>query len=191
MKAVSFEEIAAANYNTLLRLAVQHTGNRSEAEDIVQETFLKLLESRREFADEGHAKGYLIRSVINRCRDYHKSARRRYNIALSEAEENRLPADSGGFADDLTQTVLDAVQTLRPEYRDVVYLYYYEEYTIREIAALLHRSSNTVSTWLTRARKQLREVLNDEQDGLQERHAADFRRQGGDPYESKTNAGAV
>lgn len=191
MKAISFEEIVTANYNTLLRLAAQHTGNRTEAEDIVQEIFLKILESRRQFSDAGHAKAYLIRCVINRCHDYNKSARRRNSIALSEAEENRLPADSGGFTDELTRSVLEAVQTLRPEYRDVIYLYYYEEYTIREIAAILHKSSNTVSTWLNRARKQLREVLNDEQGDIQEGHAADFRRQGGDPYESKANAGAV
>lgn len=191
MEAIPFETIVTANYNTLLRLAVQHTGNRTEAEDIVQETFLKLLESRKQFTDAGHAKAYLIRSVINRCKDWYKSARHRCNIALSETEENRLPADDGGFGNALTQQVLEAVQMLRPEYRDVIYLYYYEEYSIREIAALLHKSSNTVSSWLTRARKQLREVLNDEQDDLQEGYAADFRREGGDPYESKANAGAV
>ena len=114
-----------ANYNTLLRIAVQHTGNLPEAEDIVQETFLRLLESGRKFRNPEHAKAFLIRSAVNRCLDYLKSARHRQNIALTDAAENMLPADSGGFGNAETEAVLDAVGRLRPEYRNVIYLYYY------------------------------------------------------------------
>jgi RNA polymerase sigma-70 factor (ECF subfamily) len=191
MEQISFEELVAAHYNTLLRIAVQHTGNRAEAEDIVQDTFLKLLETGKHFRDHEHAKAFLIRSAVNRCFDYLKSARRTRNIALTDAEENALPPDSGGFRSEETLAVLEAMRSLRPEYRNVIYLYYYEEYSIKEIAAILRKSSNTVSSWLTRAKKQLREVLNDEQDDVSEGHAADFRRKGGDSHESKANAGAV
>ncbi len=164
-----------ANYNTLLRIAVQHTGNRPEAEDIVQETFLKLLESGRKFRDPAHAKAFLIRAAVNRCLDYLKSARHQRNIALTDAEEYTL-ASCGGIGDDDTKAVLAAVGRLRPEYRNVIYLYYYEEYSIREIAAILHKSSNTVSSWLTRARKQLKEVLQNEEYSLSERNETDFGR---------------
>ncbi len=180
-----------ANYNTLLRIAVQHTGNRPEAEDIVQETFLRLLESGRKFRNPEHAKAFLIRSTVNRCLDYLKSARHRQNIALTDAAENMLPADNGGLCNTETQAVLDAVGRLRPEYRNVIYLYYYEEYSIKEIAAILRKSSNTVSSWLTRARQQLKEVLQDEEFSLSERHDADFRRQRGDSHESKANASKI
>jgi RNA polymerase sigma-70 factor (ECF subfamily) len=191
MEAISFEELMTTHYNTILRIAVQHTGNLAEAEDIVQDTFLKLLESGRQFRDHDHAKAFLIRSAVNRCFDYLKSARRTRNIALTEAEENSLPPDSGGFRDEETLAVLDAMQQLRPEYRNVIYLYFYEEYSIREIAAILRKSSNTVSSWLTRAKKQLKEVLEHEQDNLPEGHAAIQHRGGGDSYEGKADSGAV
>lgn len=191
MEQLSFESLVTAHYNTLLRIAVQHTGSRTEAEDIVQDTFLKLLESGRQFTEQEQAKAFLIRSAVNRCFDYLKSARHKKHIALTDAAENALPPDSGGFRSEETLAVLEAVRALKPEYRNVIYLYYYEEYSIREIAAILHKSSNTVSSWLTRARKQLREVLKDEQDDLSESHDADFRRRGGDSYEGKANTGAV
>ena len=151
-----------AHYNTLLRIAVQHTGNRPEAEDIVQETFLRLLESGKQFTDGEHAKAFLIRAVINRSRDYLKSARHRQNIPLTDAAAAGIPAEGEGIPGGEVRAVLDAVRRLRPEYRDVIYLYYYEEYTIKEIAEILRKSSNTVSSWLTRAKKQLKEVLGDE-----------------------------
>lgn len=191
MNRISFEELVTTHYNMLLRIAIQHTGNRAEAEDIVQDTFLRVLETGKHFDDHEHAKAFLIRAAVNRCFDYLKSARHTRNIALTDAEENALPPDSGGFGDESAQAVLEAMQQLRPAYRNVIYLYYYEEYSIREIAAILHKSSNTVSSWLTRARKQLKEVLQDEQDDLSECDAADFRRKGGDSHEGKANGGAV
>ena len=191
MEPFSLEELMLRHYNTLLRLAIQHTGNRAEAEDIVQDIFLKLLESGKTFRDDGHAKAFLIRSAINRCKDYLKSARRTRSVALSDAAENMLPADSGGFTDDTAQMILDAVQQLRPDFRNVIYLYYYEEYSIREIAAILHKSSNTVSSWLTRAKNQLKGVLQNEQNDLSKSTAADFRTGGGDPHESTADSGAV
>ena len=191
MEPISFEELVTAHYDTLLRIAIQHTGNRAEAEDIVQDTFLMLLETGKQFSDRAHAKAFLIRAAINRCNDYLKSARRTRNIALTDAEAEKLPPDRGGFADETANLVLETMQQLRPAYRNVIYLYYYEEYSIKEIAAILKKSSNTVSSWLTRARKQMREVLQDEYDDLSEGHAADFHRKGGENYESKANAGAV
>ncbi len=191
MEPISFEELMLRHYNTLLRLSVQHTGSRAEAEDIVQDTFLKLLESGKTFRDDGQAKAFLIRAAINRCNDYYRSARRTRTVALSDTAENMLPADSGGFADDTAQMILNAVQQLRPDFRNVIYLYYYEEYSIREIAAILHRSSNTVSSWLTRAKNQLKGVLQNEQNDLSKSDAADFRTGGGDPHENTANSGAV
>ena len=158
MESLSFEALVTAHYNTLLRIAVQHTGDRAEAEDIVQDTFLKLLESGRQFDAHDAAKAFLIRAAINRCRDYLRSARHTRNIALTEEVSQHL-SDSGGIVSAETQALLDAVQTLRPEYRNVIYLYYYEGYSIREIAAILKKRENTVSSWLTRAKKQLKEVL--------------------------------
>ena len=88
-----FEAAVVRHYDTLLRLAVQRTGSRAEAEDIVQDTFLQLLRSERTFDDDGHCKAFLIRAVINRCKDFLKSARYTRRVEFSEAAENILPAD--------------------------------------------------------------------------------------------------
>ena len=191
MDPLDFEALMIQHYNTLLRIAIQHTNNRAEAEDIVQDTFLKLLETGTQFRDDGHAKAFLIRSVINRCKDYCKSARRTRKVALSDTAEHLLPADSGGFADDTAQMILDAMQQLRPDFRNVLYLYYYEEYSIREIAAILRKSSNTVSSWLTRARKQLKEVLQDEENSISERDAQNCSRRNRDPQHGAPDTGTV
>ncbi len=150
----AFETLVISHYDMLLRLAVHHTENRAEAEDIVQDVFLSLLQSGKQFRDDEHAKAFLLRAVINRCKDYHKSARRTNHIALSEAEGNLV---QNPFAE---TELAQAMQTLRPDFRNVIYLHYYEQYSIKEIAALLGKSSNTVSSWLTRARAQLKEVLD-------------------------------
>ena len=65
-----FEAAVVRHYDTLLRLAVQRAGSRTEAEDIVQDTFLQLLRSGRTFDDEEHLKAFLIRAVINHCKTY-------------------------------------------------------------------------------------------------------------------------
>lgn len=187
MDDLSIETLITFYYDTLLRIAVQHTGNRAEAEDIVQDTFLKLLESRRAFHDQTHAKAFLIRACINRCRDWRRSARHTKQIALTE---DVLPPDSGGFLGEDTQAVLDAMQQLRPEYRDVIYLYYYEGYPIKEIAAILHRSSNTVSSWLTRAKKQMKEVMLYEAGTVQTGDGTDHDRPGRTHGESRTDSGS-
>ncbi len=87
-----FEAAVVRYYDTLLRLAVQRAGSRAEAEDIVQDTFLQLLRSNQTFDGEEHLKAFLIRAVINRCKDFLKSARHTRSVELSEAAENMLPA---------------------------------------------------------------------------------------------------
>ena len=155
-----FEAVVVRHYDTLLRIAVQRTGSRAEAEDIVQDTFLQLLRSEHTFDNDEHLKAFLIRAVINRCKDFLKSARHTRSIELSEAAENILPAAPP--PDPGESEVLAAVRKLRPAYRDVIYLFYYEEYSVREIAQMLGKRENTISAWLHRARNQLKEVLEHE-----------------------------
>ena len=191
MHSEAFEQLVVSHYDTLLRIAVQHTGIRAEAEDIVQETFLHLLETDRCFESDAHAKAFLIRACINRCTDYLRSARRRRQIQLTDAQIDPALTVPPPDADSLTSEVLAAMQQIRPAYRNVVYLYYYEDYSIREIAQILGKSVNTVSSWLTRARKQLKEVLQDETDELSEGAAVHLPDRGGKDHESTQNHGAA
>lgn len=133
----------------VLRIAMHSAREPADAEDIAQEVFLKRVATRRVFSSPEHEKAWMIRVTINQCRDYLKSARRRGTVPLDR--------DIPGPARDTR--VLDAVRELPEPYRNAVYLYYYEGYTIKEIARILRRRENTVSSWLHRARAMLKKSL--------------------------------
>ena len=131
----------------IYRVALHWCGHPQEAEDATQDTLLKLCATHRTFADEEHLKSWLIRVTINHC---HTLARASRN---SEVElQEWLPArEEGGQWEMLT-----LVRQLPPNYRDAIYLHYYEGYTAKEIAQILHTRPNTVLTWLRRGREALR-----------------------------------
>lgn len=156
-----FEQVVDELGPPLFRLAVSFCGNREDAEDAVQEVFLHYLRCGREFDSMDELRRYLMTAAANQCRDLLKSAPRRRNRSLEEAEP--LPAASA----DLT-TRLDverALQSLDPKYRGAVYLFYYEDYSVRQIAESLGLSEGVVRVRLNRARKQLKRLLGGETNG--------------------------
>lgn len=140
--------------DTVLRVAYYRTGDHYLAEDITQEVFLKLL-SRREMEEE-HLKAWLIRCAVNRATDAFRQRARRGETALSERGE-MLPV----LAYEQYE-LLEAVNSLPPDERTAVYLHYYEGYTAKEIAKLLHKKQNTVSSLIRRGREALKGELSDE-----------------------------
>ena len=151
----------------VLRIAVNYCKELPDAEDMVQDVFLKLYESRSRFADEEHAKRWLIRVTVNLCKNHLKSAwRRRTQLVEHEKMESvfeQAPcgctAESAG--DGGEDALFEAVVSLPEKYRSVVHLYYYEEYSIKEIAVLLHLSETAIQTRLMRARKKLKQQLKE------------------------------
>lgn len=146
--------IVEAYSSMLLRLALNRTQSIPEAEDIVQTVFLRLLRANPVFRGASHEKAWLLRTTINLCKDYRKSAARRTNIPLDETEPTTLPPE--------TAEVLDAVNRLPESDRYAVYLYYYERMPIGEIAHALGEKEGTVSSRLSRARKKLKTLLKGE-----------------------------
>lgn len=140
--------------DTVLRVAYYRTGDHYLAEDITQEVFLELL-SRREMEEE-HLKAWLIRCAVNRATDAFRQRARRGETALSERGEV-LPV----LAYEQYE-LLEAVNSLPPDERTAVYLHYYEGYTAKEIAKLLHKKQNTVSSLIRRGREALKGELSDE-----------------------------
>ena len=145
------------------RLAFGCTGNRFDAEDVVQETFLRLFHCKKPFVDEEHKKAFLLRVASNLCKDMFKSAWFRKRIDLDE----NIPAnDCFTNSEDVLR---DYVLRLKPAYRAVVFLFYYEEYSTKEIADILKMSETAVTTRLNRARNQLRtELTNNKEDLIHE-----------------------
>lgn len=135
--------------DTVYRVAVHNTRCKSDAEDITQEVFVKLLESSKKFKDGEHLKAWLIRVTINECH----TLMRKYS---RETEQSAEIADCAVYDGD---SVLEAVKALPENYRNAIYLHYYEGYTAKEIGKILDAKENTVLSWLSRGRAALRKEM--------------------------------
>ena len=139
----------------LLRIAMTRLPSSADAEDVVQEVFLKLLTARPQFRDPEHEKAWLIRATLHRACDIARAAARR-DLPLEDAEllpGGELPEPS---------PILSAVQDLPAKYSAVIHLYYYEGYSIQEISKLLRLPVPTVGTRLSRGRERLRQLLKED-----------------------------
>lgn len=139
--------------DTVRRLCMIYLKNYADTEDIFQTVFLKYVLSSVSFENQEHEKAWLIRVTINACKDLRRSFFARNTVSLDEIIEQ-----AAEIPPDYTE-VLEAVLLLPQKYRDVVYLYYYEEYTAEQIGRILGKNVNTVYTNLARARQTLREKL--------------------------------
>ena len=137
----------------LLRLAAARLSSPADAEDAVQEAFLRLLTTHPVFRDAEHEKAWLIRTTLHRACDIRKSAARR-NLPLEEAVLAAAPEAE-------ERDLLAAVRALPDKYGAVIHLHYYEGYSIGEIANLLGVPAPTVGTRLARGRERLRRLLKE------------------------------
>lgn len=145
-----WERLISANENRLYRAALAILGSAAEAEDAVQDTFLKYLEKRPRLQSPADEANWLMRVTVNGCRDRLRSAYRRCSVPLTE----ELPAPGPE-----EQQELEELLTLSPRDRALIHLYYYEGYSTAEIAALTGQREGTVRSRLSRARAQLRTLL--------------------------------
>ncbi|UOO36849.1 sigma-70 family RNA polymerase sigma factor [Oscillospiraceae bacterium CM] len=135
------------------RVTFLHLKNRDDVEDIFQEVFLQLLRCNKIFDSEAHEKAWLLRVAINKCKDLHKSFFRKNVLYLEDFD---LTTE-----DETDHEVLRAVLSLPKKYKDVIYLFYYEGYTVSEISGLLDRNENTIYSQLHRAKTLLKIKLED------------------------------
>ena len=138
----------------ILRLCRSYLREPSDAQDVCQTVFLKLLTEPRSFETPQHEKAYILKMAANACRDLLRSPWRRRGCPLEACTELPAPEreESG---------VWEAVGRLPPRYRAVIHLYYYEDMTTEEIARLLDRSPATVRSQLMRGRDRLRVLLEE------------------------------
>lgn len=138
------------------RICFVHLKNRHDTEDVFQNVFMKYLLYEGSFESSEHEKAWFARVTINACTDWLRALSRRKWVPLDALEEE------AAVLDEPSREVLEAVLKLPEKYRDVIYLFYYEEYPAVEIAKILGRKENTVYTWLSRAKELLRERLGGE-----------------------------
>ena len=144
--------------DTVRRLCMIHLKNYADTEDIFQTVFLKYVLSSVSFENEEHERAWFIRVTINACKDLLKNFFRSHTVSIDEVLEQLVEIQEDN------REVLEAVLSLPARYRDVVYLYYYEEYTAPEIGKILGKNVNTIYTLLNRAKKILRKKLGGDAD---------------------------
>lgn len=160
MKKGEFEQKIHAYSDMIFRIAFNYFANREDAEDVMQDVFLKLYQSERRFEDDEKLKAWLIRVTINKCKSMLRLSFRKRRTELAEYEWENMIGE-GDIENDIVikHMVFSAVMKLPAKYRVVVYLYYYEDYSIKETAELIGVKETTVQTQLMRARKKLRDYL--------------------------------
>lgn len=152
MSEAEFDAALAQYGDTVYRLAFAYTRNRADADDVFQEVFLRYFRRAPAFETEEHRKAWLLRVTINRAKS-----------CLSKMpHEPQETADAAPFSAPESLELHEALLRLAPKYRTVIHLFYYEGYTAEEIGALLRQKPATVRTQLTRARRRLASLLQDE-----------------------------
>ncbi len=159
MKTREKEEILECykRYNDMIyKLAWAYCKDKYQAEDAFQEVFFKYMKYHPRFKSPEHEKAWFIRTTINVCKNLLKSKWNRDMVQLQEWDaDDAFPGDTKDAFDSLKAAILD----LPEKYRIPIHLYYYEEYSVREIAQLLHKSESTIQTQLQRGREKIKRQL--------------------------------
>lgn len=143
--------------NTVFRDAYSYCGNKSDAEDISQEVFLKFYTLDRVFQSENEEKAWLIRVTVNKCKDIFKSSWYKTKTSLEECREVYSMNES-------QSELIDVLMSIPEKYRIVIHLYYYEQYSVKEISEITSRKESTVQTHLQRGRKLIEKKLKEEEE---------------------------
>ncbi len=154
---LSFEELYERYATDVLRVSYYYLGNREMAEDVTQDVFVKLITNAPSL-EEGREKAWLLKVALNRCRDLWRSSWIK-KVVLGHPGFECFPAPDmiGQLADQ--QSLSEAVSRLKPEFKEVVLLFYYQGFSVTEIAAMLDIAEGTVSSRLSRARDKLQKEL--------------------------------
>ena len=148
---------------SVLGTALCYVRNMSDAEDILQEAFIKLYTYKGSFDSDVHVKAWLLRCTINLCKSLMRSYWYRFSEPL-EAAETQVCSDTPNDG-----SVTEALGKLNSKTRVVLYMYYYEGYTADEIAKITHSTVNSVMLRLSRGRRQLKDLLTDERNDNDDR----------------------
>lgn len=149
-----FREFYDRQVKRVYQLAMVMMGNISDAEDVTQTVFLKAWEKKPDFRDADHEIAWILTTTRNQCKDIHKSFYRRKRADLENAPEPQVTLET-----QMDSEIWEALQSLAEKYRMVLYLYYYEGYSVRELSVILRSRESTLQTQLATGRKQMKSLL--------------------------------
>jgi RNA polymerase sigma factor, sigma-70 family len=154
----SFDAVMRKYADMVYRLAYSRVGNTFDADDILQEVFLRYIKADKTYNDEEHRKSWLIRITINCTRSFASSAWNRHKDS-AEPDPNEGGEDPALAASETKTDVMNALLSLPEKYRTVIYLFYYEDMSVAEIARSVGISESNVKTRMSRGRDMLKEKL--------------------------------
>ena len=150
------EELSVRYRDNLFAAAFNVCKNAADADDIVQETFLQYYVAKKEFDSEEHIRAGLLRVAINKAKNVNHSFWRQNKVPLEEYMETLA------FESPQEETLFETVMKLPEKYRIIIHLFYYEEYSVLEIAKLMKLTQSNVKVRLSRGRKLLKEALKED-----------------------------
>ncbi len=150
------QELFEKYQNNLYAVAFNVCKNAEDAEDVVQDTFIQYYSFKKQFDNEQHIRAWLIRVAINKAKNMNRTFWRKNKMSLEDYMETLT------FETPESSELFEAAISLPEKYRIVVHLFYYEDYTVHEIAEILKLSESNVKVRLSRARSLLREKLQEE-----------------------------
>ena len=131
----------------LFRVAIVMLGNRDDAEDAIQETVLKYIQKAPLFESADHEKAWLIRVITNQCRDMQRFRLKHSTVCIEDLQMCISHPESCG--------IVEALMRLPEKFKTVMLLHYIEDYSIKEIAAMIKKSPSAVKMRLQKGRKLL------------------------------------
>jgi len=150
----SVEALVQVYGDLLFRICFVMLGNAADAEDAVQETFIRYLQKAPSFENAGHRKAWLITTAKNRCRDMLRFRLRHPQTDIGYLQEMAAEPSENG--------ILEALMSLPEKFRLVLTLYYVEEYRIEEIAQIIQKTPSAVKMRLQKGRRMLEEQYRKE-----------------------------
>jgi RNA polymerase sigma-70 factor (ECF subfamily) len=140
-------------------IVLAHTPSVQDAEDAFQEVFLTYHRKQPEFNSEEHRKAWLIRTALNCARRLASSSWRLRTVLTDDLSNNQAESPDFAFTTDLQDQVFRALKQLPDAYRSAIYLFYFEDYSVAQIAAALEIRAEAVKQRLSRGRKLMRQQV--------------------------------
>ena len=154
----ALHEPAAQYQDNLFAVAFNICQNAQDAEDVIQDTFVQYYTTKKEYENEQHIRAWLIRVTVDKAKNVTRAFWRRNRVSIEGYMETLV------FETPESENLFETVMKLPERYRIVIHLYYYEDYSVNEIADILKLSESNVKTRLSRGRAMLKNVLKEEWD---------------------------
>ena len=153
---IPVQELVEMYKNNIYAAAFNICKSAADAEDVVQDTFLQYYMTKKEFDDEKHIRYWILRVAINKAKNIQSSFRRKNEMSLEDYVETLT------FETPESRELFEEVMKLPEKYRVVIHLFYYEDYSIKEIAKILRVTESSVKVRLSRGRAKLKDALKED-----------------------------